>query len=48
MGIVGTIVLDIIALVFIWVAFMAAAGASKAAGKAIEPFKQMGENIGKM
>lgn len=46
--IIGTIILDIIALVFIWVAFMAAAGLSKATAKAVEPFKQMGEKIGSL
>lgn len=41
----GTIIIDIIALVFIWLAFMAGKWVSKAAGKAIEPFEQMGKKI---
>ncbi len=43
-----TIILDIIALIFIWIAFMAGKGVSKAAGKAIEPFENMGNQIGKL
>ncbi len=44
----GTIIIDIIALMFIWIAFMAGKGVSKAAGKAIEPFENMGNQIGKL
>ena len=44
-GIFGTIVIDIIALIFIWVAFMAAKWTSKAVGKAIEPFENMGKKV---
>ena len=47
-GIIGTIIIDIIALVFIWVAFMAAKNVSKAVKAAVEPFEQMGKNIGKL
>ncbi len=43
-----TIILDIIALIFIWIAFMAGKGVNKAAGKAIEPFENMGNQIGKL
>lgn len=41
----GTVILDIIALIFIWIAFMAGKWVSKAAGKAIEPFEQMWKKI---
>lgn len=44
----GTIILDIIALIFIWIAFMAGKWVSKAAGKAIEPFEQMGNKLGSL
>lgn len=44
-NIFGTVVIDILALVFIWVAFMAGKWVSKAAGKAIEPFEAMGNKI---
>ena len=44
----GTIIIDIIALVFIWIAFMAGTWISKAAGKAIEPFANMGKKIGEL
>lgn len=47
-GIFGTIFIDIIALVFLWVSFMAAKGVSKAAGAAMEPFENMGKQIGKL
>lgn len=44
----GTVVIDILALVFIWVAFMAGKWVSKAAWKAIEPFENMGRKIGEL
>ena len=44
-GIIGTIIIDIIALVFIWVAFMAAKGVSKVAATAFAPFEDMGKKI---
>lgn len=43
-----TIILDIIALVFVWIAFMAGKSVSKAASKAIEPFENMGKKIGEL
>ncbi len=45
-GIIGTIIIDIIALIFIWVAFMAAKGVSKVAAAAFEPFEQIGKKMG--
>lgn len=47
-GIFWTIIVDIIALIFIWMAFMAAKGVSKAVGVAVEPFEAMGKKIGTM
>lgn len=47
-GIFGTIFIDIIALVFLWVSFMAAKGVSKAASAAMEPFEKMGKQIGSL
>ncbi len=44
-GIFGTIVIDIIALIFIWAAFMAAKWTSKAVAGAIKPFEDMGNKI---
>ena len=43
-----TIIINLIALIFIWIAFMAGKWVSKAAGKAIEPFENMGNQIGKL
>lgn len=39
-GIFGTIILDIIALMFIWLAFMAAKNVSKTVQAAIKPFEE--------
>ena len=47
-GIFGTIIIDIIALVFIWVAFMAAKWVSKTVSAAITPFENMGKKIGEL
>lgn len=47
-GIIGTIIIDIIALVFIWVAFMAAKNVSKAVKAAVSPFEELGGKIGKL
>ena len=47
-GIVGTIIIDIIALIFIWVAFMAAKWVSKVASAAFEPFEALGKKVGGM
>lgn len=44
----GTIIIDIIALVFIFIAFMAGKWVSKAAGKAMEPFENLGKKIWSM
>ncbi len=41
-----TIVVDIIALLFIWMAFMAAKWVSKVVGAAAQPFEDMGKKIG--
>lgn len=41
-----TIIIDIIALVFIWTAFMAAKWVNKAVWKAMEPFDAMGKKVG--
>lgn len=40
-GIFGTLIIDIIALVFIWMAFMAAKNVSKAVAMAVEPFEKI-------
>ncbi len=47
-GIVGTIIVDIIALIFIWIAFMAAKWVSKVASAAFEPFEALGKKIGSL
>jgi hypothetical protein len=44
-GMFGTIIIDIIALMFIWLAFMAAKGVSKVVSKAIQPFEDMGNKV---
>lgn len=44
----GTIIIDLIALVFIWVAFMAAKNVSKAVSAAVSPFEAIGSKIGKL
>lgn len=44
-GIFGTIVIDLIALIFVWVAFMAAKGISKAVSTAVKPFEDIGGQI---
>jgi hypothetical protein len=41
----GTIIIDLIALIFIWWAFMAAKNITKVAGAAITPFEQFGKKI---
>ena len=45
-GIFGTIIVDIIALLFIWMAFMAAKWVSKVVDAAVKPFEDMGKKIG--
>jgi hypothetical protein len=45
-GIFGTLIIDIIALVFIWLAFMAAKVVNKAVASAIEPFEKIGSQVG--
>jgi hypothetical protein len=47
-GVFGTIIVDIIALLFIWVAFMAAKGVNRVVGIAAKPFEEMGTQIGKL
>jgi len=47
-GMFGTLIIDVIALVFIWTAFMAAKGVSKAVAFAVEPFESFGKQIGSM
>jgi len=45
-GMFGTLIIDIIALVFIWMAFMAAKNVSKWVKAAVQPFEDMGSKIG--
>jgi len=47
-GMFGTLIIDIIALVFIWMAFMAAKNVSKAVKGAVEPFEAIGKSVGDM
>ena len=47
-GMFGTIIIDIIALVFIWMAFMAAKNVSKAVKMAVEPFEKIGQQVGSL
>ena len=47
-GIFGTLIIDIIALVFIWMAFMAAKNVSKAVKMAVEPFEKIGQQVGSL
>lgn len=47
-GAFGTIIIDVIALVFIWLAFMAAKNVSKAVKAAVQPFESIGSQVGKM
>lgn len=47
-GIFGTIIVDIIALLFIWMAFMAAKWVNKVVAAAAQPFEDMGKSIGKL
>ena len=47
-GIFGTLIIDIIALVFIWMAFMAAKNVSKAVSMAVEPFEKIGKQVGSL
>lgn len=47
-NVLGTIIIDIIALVFIWAAFMAAKWVSKAVDAAVQPFENMGKKIGEL
>ena len=44
----GTIIIDIIALSFIWIAFMAAKNVSKTVEIAISPFEKIGSSIAEM
>lgn len=44
----GTLIIDIIALVFIWMAFMAAKNVSKAVAMAVEPFEKIGQQVGSL
>jgi hypothetical protein len=47
-GMFGRLIIDIIALVFIWLAFMAAKGVSKAVAGALEPFEKIGSQVGNL
>ncbi len=47
-GIFGTLIIDIIALVFIWMAFMAAKNVSKAVKMAVQPFEDIGNKVGSL
>jgi len=44
----GTIILNIIALLFIWLAFMAGKWVSKAVSVAVQPFEDLGKKVGNM
>lgn len=44
----GTLIIDIISLVFIWMAFMAAKNVSKAVAMAVEPFEKIGKQVGSL
>ena len=44
-GMFGTIIIDVIALVFIWMAFMAAKNVSKWVRAAVEPFESIGKQV---
>lgn len=44
----GTLIVDVIALVFIWMAFMAAKNVSKAVKMAVEPFEKIGSQVGSL
>lgn len=44
----GTLIIDVIALVFIWISFMAAKNVSKAVGAVAQPFEDMGKKIGSL
>lgn len=44
-GMFGTLIIDIIALVFIWLAFMAAKNISTAVKAALDPFEKIGSSI---
>lgn len=47
-GTFGTMIVDIIAIAFIWAAFMIVKSMSKVAAAALAPFETMGKNIGKL
>ena len=47
-GLFGTLIVDIIAIIFIWVAFMAAKGVSKVAETAFAPFEDIGKKMSSM
>jgi hypothetical protein len=47
-GMFGTLIIDIIALVFIWLAFMAAKNVSKAVSMAVQPFEEIGKKVGSL
>jgi hypothetical protein len=47
-GMFGKIIVDIVALLFIWMAFMAAKKVSSVVGAAAKPFEEMWEKIGKL
>lgn len=47
-GIFGTLIIDIIALVFIWMAFMAAKTVNKTVSMAFEPFEKIGSQVGSL
>jgi hypothetical protein len=47
-GMFGTLIIDVIALVFIWLAFMAAKNISTAVKWALKPFEDMGNQVGNL
>lgn len=47
-GIIGTIIMNVLALVILWMAVMAALGANHITAHAVEPLANMGNEIGKL
>lgn len=45
-GIFGTMIINVIALAFMWIAFMAAKNVSKTVSKVVSPFEEIGKSIG--
>ncbi|MDD5197356.1 MAG: hypothetical protein PHN60_00685 [Candidatus Gracilibacteria bacterium] len=47
-GVIGTIIVNVLALAILWMAVMAALGASKITEAAVQPIKGFGDEIGKL